>query len=600
MLFSCSIGAYAEPRSFCNPLDLNYRFMSDARDAREAADPVIALFKDSYYLFASRSGGFWVSDDLVQWRFVKVTSKQLPIIEDYAPAVLVMGDSLYYTASASGLLYSTADPESGIWVRRAVLRSYGDPALFLDDDGRLYMYYGVSNVTPTYGVELDPRTFAEIGKPVEIVHADAANHGWERRGDDNLLDEKPWIEGSWMIKQGGKYYLQYAGPGTEFKTYADGINVADAPLGPFEYAPYSPFSSKPSGFIAGAGHGCTFQDKAGNWWRVVTMTISVKHMFERRLGLFPVGFDAGGHIFCNTLFSDYPQFVPGIKAEPAVDNFAGWMLLTRQKKTTASSCTPGYDPANAADEDARTYWAAAGGNPGEWLQIDLGMACTIHAFQINLAEHDTDPDQVRGRDVPLYERYTLETSLDGVSWAVCLDLSENSRDIPHAYFELKQPVIARYLRLTNLFTAGGGKFAVRDLRAFGNPQYARLTPVSHFTVERDAADDRNAVLRWSPVEGADGYAVRFGVAPDKLYNSFLVYDADSLALHCLDRKTNYYFSVEAFDSGTDYYRGPNRPIGGDESGQLPSTLELGQNSLSPFQLENRCDLCPTLRQEPSL
>ena len=45
------------PKTFCNPLNLNYRFMVDAIDAREAADPVMVLFKDNYYLFASRSGG---------------------------------------------------------------------------------------------------------------------------------------------------------------------------------------------------------------------------------------------------------------------------------------------------------------------------------------------------------------------------------------------------------------------------------------------------------------------------------------------------------------------------------------------------------------
>ena len=52
------------PQTFCNPLNLNYRFMVDAVDAREAADPVIVLFKDDYYLFASRSGGYWTSPDL--------------------------------------------------------------------------------------------------------------------------------------------------------------------------------------------------------------------------------------------------------------------------------------------------------------------------------------------------------------------------------------------------------------------------------------------------------------------------------------------------------------------------------------------------------
>ena len=33
-------------------------------------------------------------------------------------------------------------------------------------------------------------------------------------------------------------------------------------------------------------------------------------------------------------------------------------------------------------------------------------------------------------------------------------------------------------------------------------------------VERDSLDRRFATVRWHPVEGADGYLVRFGIAPD--------------------------------------------------------------------------------------
>jgi beta-xylosidase len=64
-----------------------------------------------------------------------------------------------------------------------------------------------------------------------------------------------------MNKYNGKYYLQYASPGMEFKKYADGVNTSDSPAGPFKYETYSPFSDKPGGFIAGAGHSSTFKDK---------------------------------------------------------------------------------------------------------------------------------------------------------------------------------------------------------------------------------------------------------------------------------------------------------------------------------------------------
>lgn len=544
----------SEPQTFCNPLNLNYRFMVDAIDAREAADPVIVLFKDNYYLFASRSGGYWTSPDLRSWTLIVPQGLD---VEGYAPAIVAMRDSLFFVTSAGTRIYKTGDPMSGIWQQGPVIKSYGDPAFFLDDDGKLYMCSGLSNNAPISVVEIDPVTFKEKGSVVNVVYAQASKHGWERRGDDNLLDEQPWIEGSWMVKSNDKYYLHYAGPGTEFKTYADGIYVAASPLGPYEYAPYSPFSFKPTGFISGAGHGSTFKDKNSHYWHIGTMSISVRHMFERRLGLYPVAFDNDGHIHCNTAWGDYPQYLPGIKDDPVDSSFAGMMLLSNGKYAMASSSLEDHGVGNAVDEDARTYWCAQTGNPDEWIMLDLGKECNIEAVQVNFAEHNTDPALVRGRDNLIHEQYILEQSTDGMSWSVLVDKSHNMLDVPHDYIELEQPVTARYIKLINKFTPGEGNFAVRDLRVFGNTDQAVFTTVNDFTVERDAADGRDAVIRWTPVDKADGYIINYGVAPDKLYNNYMVYDADSVAMHSLNHGVEYYFSVTAFDNGTDYYR----PVG---------------------------------------
>jgi xylan 1,4-beta-xylosidase len=538
-------------QTFCNPLNLDYRFMGDAIDAREAADAVIVLFKDDYYLFASRSGGYWTSPDLREWNLIIPEGID---IEGYAPAVVAMRDSLFYMTGGSRQIYKTGDPKSGIWQLGPITQNYGDPAFFLDDDGRLYMSYGVSDVTPISVVELDPITFKEIGSSVDVVYAQASIHGWERRGDDNLLDEQPWIEGSWMIKDNGKYYLHYAGPGTEFKTYADGIYVADSPLGPYEYASYSPFAFKPTGFICGAGHGSTFKDKKGNYWHIGTMTISVQHMFERRLGLAPVDFDEDGHIHCNTARGDYPQYFPGVVGNPVDSNDAGMMLLSHKKFVMASSSLEDYGIENAVDEDARTYWCAQTGSPDEWMIIDLGIECNVEAVQVNFAEHNTDPDFVRARKNLLYEQYILEKSSDGLNWDILVDKSQNVKDVPHDYTELDQPVLTRYIKLTNVFTPGGGNFAIRDLRIFGNSDSAVYTTVTDFTIERDPEDGRDAVIRWTPVEDADGYIIHYGIAPDKLYNNYMVYDTDSVAIHSLNHGVEYYFSIKAFDGGTEYYR----------------------------------------------
>src|SRR6476646_7020658 len=99
------------PRTFANPINIEYRFMTDLPSRREAADPVIVLFGDDYYLFASKSGGYWRSTDLVDWTLIQPTG--LPL-EAYAPAVMAYGDALYYTACDAGL-YRSRDPKGGQW-----------------------------------------------------------------------------------------------------------------------------------------------------------------------------------------------------------------------------------------------------------------------------------------------------------------------------------------------------------------------------------------------------------------------------------------------------------------------------------------------------
>ena len=289
--------ALSAPATFANPLDLDYRFSREAPSRREAADPTVARFQGAYYLFASKSGGYWRSKDLAAWTFV--TAPALPH-EDYAPTAAVIDGWLYFMASSGApgaRIYRSREPEHGRWelFNDSFPLAQIDPALFVDDDGRVYLYYGCSNSEPLHVVELDPNSkLNPIGPVVDLFGANPRQRGWERRGDQNELDEPPWIEGAWMTKHREKYYLQYAAPGTEYKSYSDGVYVSDSPVGPFEYAQHNPFSSKPGGYACGAGHGSTFVDEHGNWWHIATMSVSVKHKFERRLGLFPASFDPDG------------------------------------------------------------------------------------------------------------------------------------------------------------------------------------------------------------------------------------------------------------------------------------------------------------------
>ena len=67
----------AGPATFCNPIDLPYRFMLKGVPMRMAADPSIVVYKNEYWLFPSKSGGYWHSPDLISWSYV--ACKTLPV-----------------------------------------------------------------------------------------------------------------------------------------------------------------------------------------------------------------------------------------------------------------------------------------------------------------------------------------------------------------------------------------------------------------------------------------------------------------------------------------------------------------------------------------
>ena len=176
---------------FCNPLNTSYAYQfNQSGDKcslnRESADPSMVLFQGKYYLFPSMNRGFFVSEDLAAWRFCPYGS-ELPAY-DYAPDVRVAGEWLYFSASRRGTVcdfYRTKDPESGVFERIPGTFDFWDPNLFVDDDGRMYFYWGCSNMTPVYGVELNPADLHRIGEPRVMFSNRKTEFGYERLGEDH-------------------------------------------------------------------------------------------------------------------------------------------------------------------------------------------------------------------------------------------------------------------------------------------------------------------------------------------------------------------------------------------------------------------------------
>jgi len=553
-LLSCGENTVEKKYStYTNPVNIDYTYSNVRVDAgmfyRSGADPAVVPFRDKYYMFVTRSYGYWMSDDLRKWEFV---NPQNWFFEgSNAPGAWPMGDSLLIAlANPAGWqnMIQTDNPETGTWqgvpAMLTPLSPIHDPAVFVDDDGRVYAYGGSSNVHPVWGVELDSRNyFFPTSEKQEMFNLNPGNHGWERFGENHEGgDLDPFIEGPWMNKHNGKYYLQYAAPGTQWNVYGDGVYTSDNPLGPFTYREYSPFSYKPGGFIRGAGHGSTVQDPWDNYWHYTTMVVGINSGFERRIGKFPAGFDEDGQLWTNTAYGDYPHYLPSEKERNREEWFTGWMLLSFEKPVDASSFRDDFRPEHVADEEIKTFWLAESNREGEWVIIDLEEESEVRAIQINYADHKSN---IAGKPDTLYHQYLIESSSDGENWNNLVDKRDNRKDIPNDYVELRSPEMTRYIRFTN-YHVPTPNLAISGLRIFGQGPGEPPAKVENLRVTR-GEDRREAVLNWDPVEDAQGYHFYYGIHPDKLYNSVMVYRDTTYQLNGLNVNPDYYFAIEAFN-----------------------------------------------------
>ena len=535
---------------------------------------MIVVQRGEYYLFETIGDGYWHSRDLGTWRHV--TPTRWPLLDIVAPAALSVRDTIYLLPSTTSPLpiLMLTQPASGRvgfynrllpWLPLArdregptparpdsVQPGPWDPAFFHDPDTeRWFLYWNSSNLYPLHAIELDKTNrLAYKGTPKWLFGLDPEHHGWERFGRDHRdTTIHPFIEGAWMTKHAGRYYLQYGAPGTEYNVYSTGAYVASDPLGPFTYAPYNPVGYKPGGFVQGVGHGNTFQDVYGNWWNTGTPWIGYNWNFERRIGLFPAGFDADGQMYVDTRFADFPHWLPKGKARDRGALFTGWMLLSYRKQVRASSALDSFPANNVVDENPRTFWVATDNRAGEWLTIDLGATYDVKAVQVNYADYKSN---LYGTDSTVYTSFRLSASTDGKTWTRVSDLSTERRDRPNAYVELPRPVRARYIRYEHLHV-GAAHLAISDIRVFGNGSGSAPPPATpRALAARRDRDERNAVISWDPVPGAVGYNLRWGIAPTKLYQTYQRFADETmpLELRALTVGQAYWIAIESFDGNS--------------------------------------------------
>ena len=57
--------------TYCNPINIDYTYSiynaNDNISYRSGADPAVVEFRGEYYMFVTRSMGYWHSTDLTNW-----------------------------------------------------------------------------------------------------------------------------------------------------------------------------------------------------------------------------------------------------------------------------------------------------------------------------------------------------------------------------------------------------------------------------------------------------------------------------------------------------------------------------------------------------
>ena len=265
--------------------------------------------------------------------------------------------------------------------------------------------------------------------------------------------------------------------------------------------------------------------------------------------------------YCDNNFGDYPHYAP---AEPGKKGeFTGWMLLSYKKPVKASSYAEGSTPRGArihgiepsqdlppisfrptlTDEACKTFWMARTNGDTEWVEIDLELSATVYAVQVNYHDHQSNTVWTYFR---LRHRYEVEGSLDGQDWVILVDRRNNYKDVPNDYVQVDNPTRVRYVRYKRYYEVPTPHLAISDLRVFGIGEGKKPATVKNFKVVRQA-DRRDAMITWDAAKNSQGYNIRWGIAPDKLYNSWLLYGKNELLLKSLSTDQPYYFTIEAFN-----------------------------------------------------
>ncbi len=425
---------------------------------RELADPSALWHEGKWYLYPSVDMAWVSADEGRTWEHHPLNVRDL----GYAPTIVQHRGRFLLMASDSDI-YAGPTPLGPFTSIGKMQMPAGkgpqaqiDPMLF-SDGGRLFYFWGCTPNSGLWGVELDaenPTTL--IGEPKEVIPFKPDTYAFERVGSSNQNPNTGWMEGSWMIKEGGRYYLTYSAGGTQYRTYTMGAYVSDSPLGPFRPQQRNPIFRSTEGLVTGTGHGCLVRGSRDRIWVFYTVFACVAHGFERRLGLDLAEVDANGELYVPHATST-PQVLPGTGAAEA------WLPLNESEPNFGSSSAPNTSGRLAADNSLTTWWLPAADDAQPTLTAHFSSRATIHAARV--VWRDVGLDTTSGKN-PGPFRYRIEAETAPGKWTTIIDRSKSTEDFLIDYREC-EPLQATRARLVILGHPPGIQAGVAEFTVFG-------------------------------------------------------------------------------------------------------------------------------------
>ena len=434
-------------------------------DYREIADPEILPFEGKYYAYVS-CRQVYVSSDLINWEYCPI---EIDSPLGYAPAVTRCGKNIYISSSirrgdATGRIWQAEHPLGPFKTVGApkdkngkVIEDFLDPALFTDDDGRVYLYWGYAPVGGAiYGMEVDPehpdRGISDI---VTLIEFDPRNE-WEHFGQHGEMLDFGWDEGASMYKYNGVYYLQYASCGTRFPAYSIGVYMLDAPLGPVK-RPATKLCGNRHGIVCGTGHGGMFTGPDGKPWQAYSVLARQKHYFERRIGIDPVTFDENG--VPTVQISDVPRSVS--HGDVGLVNGSAW------KNAEVSSVQANIMALHALDECPHTTWYPMPDDRDPVFTVNLEREFEIPALRIMFSEQNLDVQN----NVPITPvKYLVRFfNKDRKELDFCIDHTGNQRDVLNVFHSFA-PIMAQYVQVVIKDNNLPVLYGITDFAVFVKPR----------------------------------------------------------------------------------------------------------------------------------